>query len=396
MHTTGRTVLLNLALGILLLGVVELVYSALAWLFIPPADLWIFEEVGRTIRFDPVRGYTLTRIPSRFARLIDGRIEYVGVFQGNAQGMPDRDDFSSEHPPQITRRYAVFGDSYTSAQYLATNWPERTEELLRAAGTTVELLNISTHGAGLANWVSNLEGILARDEYAVDGLLFAVFDDDLQRRFTLADGRDRERLSFGHVAGWDPATYPRTRAEAGELLERHEINTTYILDSDTFEAALAGDWRPERRWEFKVWNAALFHGTRLWQAVQRLLAARPRTAESRFDAGQLRLINTIREYAVSRDLPVWVVRVPGLDEATGKPGRWYAETREFARRLAAGFIDGRRAFAGLNPARLQDLWFVNDGHWNQAGSDLFAAFMAERLLHDVRPAGAGPGDPLIE
>ncbi|MGD2111958.1 MAG: hypothetical protein PVI50_01145 [Gammaproteobacteria bacterium] len=397
MRTAGRVLLLNLLFAVLLVGLVELVYSSLAWLFVTPGNIWIFEDIGRTVRFDPVRGYTLTRTPARFARIIDGDIEYVGTFRGNAQGMPDRDDFTPERPPGIARRYAVFGDSYSSAQYLAINWPDRTEDLLMAAGAPIELLNFSTHGAGLANWVSNLEGILAQDNYLVDGLIFAVFGDDLRRRFTLADGRDRERFSFGHVEGWNPAGYPQTRAEAGELLASHEISTAYILSSSEFDAALTGDWEPERFWEFKVLNAAAFHGSRLWQAVHRHFAVRPgpRPAKSHFGQGQLRHIDAIRDYAAARDLPVWVIHIPDLEQAAGKAEPGYAASREFARRLAAVFIDGRQAFAGFPPEALPDLWFEHDKHWNQAGSNAFAGFMAEHLLRRAAAGGTQATAPSI-
>ena len=397
MRAVERTLLLNLLLGVTLFGVVELVYSALAWLFFPSPDIWIFEEVGRTVRFDAIRGYTLTRTPSRFARITHGDIEYVGEFRGNAEGMPDRDDFTPERPPGAVGRYAVFGDSFSSAQFLATNWPDRAEDLLRDAGMALELLNFSTHGGGLANWVRNLQGILAQDKYEVDGLIFAVYGDDLERKFTLAEGRHRERFSFARVPDWNPADYPRTYAQARDLLERHEIRTAYILNREEFEAALAGDWEPERFWEFRLLKAAGFHLSRLWQAIQDHIAGRLQAdkALSRFNRGQLRHIETIRQYAASRNLPVWIVLVPGQEQAAGEPDPGDDLTREFATRTGAEFIDGRLAFAGFEPDALQDLWFGYDEHWNQAGSDAFAAFMATYLLRMTRARQLLPAEPSI-
>ena len=366
----------NIIAFILLAGLTELLYSGFAWLFFSPDDIWIYENVGQTIQFDPVRGYTLTRTPSRFARIRKGEIVYIGKFAGNGQGLPDRDDFSMLHPGGGLRRYAIFGDSYTAAQYLAINWPDRTEDILRENGEQIQLLNFSTHGGGLANWASNLAGILARDNYRVDGLIFAVFDDDLERTFTLADGAGRDKLSFGSVAGWHPADYPASRDKAATLLDAQEINAGYILSSEEFDAALAGSWQPQRYWEFKVLAALRYHLSRLWHALQ---------DHAGFSAGQITLIEGIRQYTDQNNLPVLVIYLPGLAEATGTTSYHYQQAMNFAALLDADFLDAQQAFRPLASKQLQQLWFKNDAHWNQQGSDAFATFMA-RFLPDW-PAG---------
>src|SRR5947209_1950318 len=70
----------------------------------------ITEDTGKTIFFDPVRGYRLTRTPARTARITDGRIEYVGAYRGNNQGFPDRDDFGPKRDKSYRLRFAVLGD----------------------------------------------------------------------------------------------------------------------------------------------------------------------------------------------------------------------------------------------------------------------------------------------
>ena len=49
----------------------------------PPATTWYFEDTGRTVHFDPVRGYRLTTVPSRITRITMGYVEYVGEFRGS-------------------------------------------------------------------------------------------------------------------------------------------------------------------------------------------------------------------------------------------------------------------------------------------------------------------------
>ena len=361
----------NIVAFVLLAVLTELLYSAFAWLFFSPDDIWIYEHVGQTVQFDPVRGYTLARTPSRFARISNGEIEYIGSFSGNAQGLPDRDDFSILHPGDGLRRYAVFGDSYTAAQYLDINWADRAEDILKEKGEQIQLLNFSTHGGGLANWASNLAGILAGDNYRVDGLIFAVFDDDLERTFTLADGAGRDKLSFGHIASWHPADYPVSREAAATLLDKHEIKASYILSSDEFDAALAGIWHPDRYWEFRILKASSHHLSRLLQAIRDHLT---------FSSGQLNLIDTIQQYVIQNDLPVLVIYLPGLAQATGTTSYHFQQAVNFATLLDAEFLDGRQAFEPFTSIQLQHRWFKHDAHWNQQGSDTFAAFMARFLV----------------
>ncbi|MGB5306794.1 MAG: hypothetical protein WBO57_11180 [Gammaproteobacteria bacterium] len=362
----------NLLVGILFICIIELVYSFFAWWFFAPTDIWIYENAGQTMRFDAIRGYALTPVASRFARITRGEVEYIGTLAGNAQGLPDRDNFTADRPAGVKRRYAVFGDSFTAAQFIDNNWPDTTEDLLASAGEPVQLLNFSIHAGGLANWASLVEGILAREDYELDGLIFAVYGDDLERTFTIADGRNRNRIAFGRVSGWYPASYPGSYAQAKDILDAQEIKATYILSSAEFDAALAGSWQPQRYWEFKVYTALLYQLRRLWRAVVPLL-------DPNFSAGQLRLIDTINNYTTTRGLPVLVVYLPGQAEASGKTSQHLSRARMFAQQLGADFLDGRDCFAHLDSNRLRELWFTHDEHWNQAGSDLFAGFMADQL-----------------
>ena len=61
------------------------------------------------------------------------------------------------------------------------------------------------------------------------------------------------------------------------------------------------------------------------------------------------------------------------------------ESEDFARALGAAFLDGGDAFAGLRPSEIRALFLPHDGHWNQAGSDRFAAFLLGNL--DRFPTG---------
>ena len=76
------------------------------------------------------------------------------------------------------------------------------------------------------------------------------------------------------------------------------------------------------------------------------------------------------------ELPALVVRVPNQIELAS----WSGEARRFANAIGAEFVDGGRAFEDLAEDEFDAHWLPYDGHWNQRGSDRFAAFILEVLV----------------
>ena len=367
--------------------ILEAVATTAAWFSWWDTSFWLFEDSGRTIRFDPVRGHFLTRTPSRFLRMTNGRLEYVGTARGNSQGFADRDDFEPGRSVTGRPRFAVFGDSFTEAQYLGQNWPDRVENLARERGEPVELLNLATSGGGLANWWSILTRLVSAEKYEIDGVIFAVFAGDLRRKFSAWDHRQGEHPLFGRAPGWDPATYPSTFEQARAFLEVHP---SYILSPEDFERSLQGRWPravPRRVRPFfltQVWRT-LRYGRGVEESGD---------GEGGEDPSRARLISEIGRVLADRRLPAMVVHIPDRPSLLkSDPGAWQKrEAEDFARAIGATFLDGGRIFAGLNPDEIRALFLPYDGHWNQAGSNRFADFMLRNLdrLSTRRTSETGP------
>jgi hypothetical protein len=236
----------------LLLGylVVEAAASALyvrgvVW---PDADIFLYEESSRTIQFDAVRGYRLTSTPARFVRITHGEVCFQGEIRGNNEGFPDRDDFGPARPDATTRRLAVFGDSFSAGEFFPRNWPDRVEDLATEQGARLQLLNFSLGGSGLMNWLSMMEGYVVASAYEIDGVVLAVYGDDLVRGFhfrddahPLIDRAGEPRVRMGYVYEWDADALPRSLAETDEHLLR---TRGYVVTHDRFEQALRFDWHP--------------------------------------------------------------------------------------------------------------------------------------------------------
>ena len=275
-----KLILYNILVFGLLYGVVELSYSAYRYFLTDtsPASFAVFEHPGATVRFDPVRGYLLTQTPSRVARVNHGNVEFSGSFRGNAQGFPDRDDFSLQRSKAGERRIAVLGDSFTSATmspFNSLNWPDRVEDICAASGSrSLVLLNLSVDGGGLANWASILRNFVVKDGYELDGLVFAVAWNDLDRKFAMFDQLDAQRFAYAQAPAWAVSSQPKTRSEARTLLEKDaNIANRFVVSPAEFDALLTGQWKP-RQWHFRVSARVRTLITRVTQELGRGVRAR--------------------------------------------------------------------------------------------------------------------------
>ena len=342
------------------------------------SSVWVFEDSGKTVHFDPIRGYILTQIPSRWTRVTRGTVEYVGVLRGNKQGFPDLNEFATKRGDGEGKRWAVFGDSFSAGQYLKKNWPDFAEELSRFKNTPVTLLNFSIDGGGLANWWSILTKIVYVDRYEIDGIVFAVYPGDLRRKFTVSDHRGEKGHARGRVSSWDPSTYPLTLDAA-----RHFFETPYashIVSSDQFDRFLNGNWTPPLHYDKRV---RLYFAWQLWTAAQERLPKASPEPFVEFDEDRKKLLLAVKQTILAMAVPVVVVHVPSKLELLGGEldQNLVNETRAFAELLGARFIDGKKAFEGQSKEAIRAMWLPYDAHWGQGGSDRFAQFMIDELTN---------------
>ena len=379
----ASNVLVPLIIAFVTYGVFEAVVTVLYLKDVlePPSSVWLFEDSGRTVRFDPILGYRLLPVPSRIARITKGTVEYVGTLKGNNQGFPDRDDFAPQRASGETGpRFAVFGDSYTAAPFLEVNWPDRVEELTRGMQGPPRLLNFGIDGGGLANWWSVFTRLVDEEGYEIDGVIFAVIPGNLWRGFTVADHENQTRPMFGRVPTWDPSTFPHTLAEARKYLQPETQNAS-IVSTAEFDRGIKLEWRPR-----SDKPARPYFASKVYQALRRGLSGEPKPppaprAFDSFDVYQERMIEDMARAIHKKGILAIVIHVPSREELLR--GRSDAlppvDTRFFAQLLGAGFIDGGEAFAGSSDDEIRSMWFPYDAHWAQKGSDRFAEYMAGRL-----------------
>ena len=360
--------------GYLLAELAVTAYYGFSW---AGTSLALWDEPGKTVRFDPIRGFILTKQPSRWGRITNGTFEYVASLKGNSQGFPSRTDFSPARPDDSTRRIAVFGNSFSAAEYLETNWPDRTQALAEASGEKVQLLNFSLGGVGLANWWSILTRLVAAQNYELDGIVFVVSPNDLSRKFLVAENHGTSD-TWRYCPSLDPQTYPTTLEQTRNC--PYTWAKTYMISHSEFEQALHKRWPPSvPRSEVRPALA-----NQVYDYFDRLLESSQKAPEKApgFGPEQRRLIEDIRLFISSRKLPALIVFLPPRDRlvrSTWESDPSRADTIAFAQAIGARFVDGSRAFANMQPADVRKCFFPYDPHWNQAGSDRFAKFILDLI-----------------
>ncbi|REJ68549.1 MAG: SGNH/GDSL hydrolase family protein [Planctomycetota bacterium] len=355
-------------------GVVE---TTLTWLYLrgtlDPELLWVIEQVNEKghITSDDVLGYRLSATPARTASITTrGVIEEIGELRGNNFGFPDRDDYPVEKARPEQTRLLVLGDSFTASPYLQVNWPDRCEELATERGQDIQLINGSLYGGGLSNWWSVVTRFVVEKELEIDGVVFVVFVNDLDRKFEICDDAyhrevadPRSQLACGYSDSFDPETYGDIRVQF--------LSRSFVVTPEVFDQLAAGEWRPDYRRDFKLYvlgTAVRSIGS--WFPESTSSPEMPATARDWFLDEQLVLIDEMAQVFRERKLPVAVVHFP-IGSDIGK-------AQALASLLGARYLNALDSFAGLSEDERQ-AYFMSDGHWNQKGSDRFADWMLQQI-----------------
>lgn len=369
-----------LAIGFLLADFVgSLVVNSLG--LKPPIAGMVDEltENGPIMVFDPISGYRLGKGPSRWAVLdANGKVESLGKRQGNNLGFPDDNDFFPNRGKAEEKRISVLGDSMTAGQFLPRSWPTFSEEILKKEKRPARILNFAVDGGGLANWYGIVVDLLARENYEIDGLVFAVCCDDLYRSFFVMHddySEGKHRLTLARFPGMDPDTFPKTLEDC----RPHAVTVARMkaMATPEFDALLEGNATLPS-------SGQLMYATKLLYTFYQLRNFFPQATfdpPNQFDPVTEKLIARLADAIKRKGWPTLVVTTPILlgDQSPPIMMGVPPDAEAFAKKLGARVLNGSQAFAGMSDDEIRGCYFKHDGHWNVKGSDRFARFMAREL-----------------
>ena len=255
-----------------------------------------------------------------------GRWSLVLFCKAMRKAFTDADDFSAQARDPNVHRIAVLGDSFTAAQYLEQDWTEKVESYAQKAGKSVEMLNFAIAGGGLANWWSIITKHIQTEDYALDGIVFAVFEANLHRGFSVADHRNQRQHAFGRIPSWQPEQWPKTLEQAQSHMQ---LLRGFILSQQEFVLALNGDWLPpDPKPDWKPYASLQLLNT-FEQLFARQNHPEPIIQVPSLTPPQLELIDDIASYIRAKNLPVIVASIPSrsrllADAPTPRDVRYFA------------------------------------------------------------------------
>jgi hypothetical protein len=388
----GELVLIGFSLAVSY-ALVECVYYLLAGFEPEPSNLsntWIDRKAAA---FDPTCLYRWSTGKSRIARIHHGQIVFDQIFTANNRGFISGHDYAYERPDG-TKRIVVFGDSFTAGEYLPVPWPDRAQEILERSrepnAPRIELDSFAVDAGGLANW----HHIFFQDivpHYQFDAIIIASYPSDLSRAYTIFDADERS-IRMGRFPA-PPASIEDFRASFAPRLTP--------LISITDDGAIDRILRERGKHQWRAPPFGLYAARDIRRRIDFIMRGGDLDIDDkeRFVApdaplgkeelikrypGEINRMFEILDHAKKAGVPVLLATIPsnaGAVEFSGSGGRGKNEFQRELESLAAlyGFeyFDGYSVFKDVPPQKIMDdLWLKGDGHWNPAGSDRFADWMA--------------------
>ncbi len=140
----------------------------------------VFSE--SSVSFDSVLGYRWNRDSVTVRKFAMETMVFENTFKGNNFGQHSSREYFQRKSSNHVKRWIIFGDSFTDAYFLKRGWVDVLDSLYKASEDSVELYSFSVNGGGIKNWYQIFTRFLESD-FEYDGVVFAVFGNDLARDF---------------------------------------------------------------------------------------------------------------------------------------------------------------------------------------------------------------------
>lgn len=331
--------------------------------------IWFHEATDsvNNVRFDPNIGYRISSVPARFgAVLSNGHLESIGILKGNNYGFPDKRDFNIKKQNPKIKRIAVLGDSFTASQFTHKSWVERMEEKWNSCSAdSILLMNFSVDGGGLANWCSIVKNIILKQGFELDGIIFAVMGNDLDRKFmwaedwVMADGSLKYAINYDN--SWNPENYPTQK----DQLSPYFLETYYILSTNEVNAIEEGNWVLEK--PLKPYLSLMIIDI-LRETYYKFRFPKKRAVDEGTEmSSQYDKLLLIQDLAKNcRQINVPILTLSFMTE--------HKKTASFAKLINSSYTDDK-AFQKWLLTEPDSIVIEGDGHWNQKGVDGFSEIM---------------------
>ena len=317
---------------------------------------------------DSVRGYRWVERDIRYFKTAAGQLVFDNHFAVNKQGWVMREDYQYKKPDSLTNRWMLFGNSFSAGIMLETNLPNRLQELFdQDTAVNDEVYSFAVDGGGIMNWAQTFQHEVVPD-YEFDGMIFCLFEDNLYRDLMVLQVTE-ETSYIGRIkpSEWDQLQSDWTK------LENLDQSKLYWGDAE-IQSAINHPHKPFS-WPLKTQMLSLLKGSKSGSPQQRRAASNIDELQQKIGSDKFKLFEQMLEWCKIHGKQVVLASVPSRTGLMNRQSEktWHQKEMELiAGHYQLPYFDGYEVFEGNSEEVVEHYWLYHDGHWNQAGSNLYA------------------------
>ncbi|MDD3877121.1 MAG: hypothetical protein PHT69_10895 [Bacteroidales bacterium] len=341
------------------------------------------------VQYDNVRGYRYNHDTIRIIKAVGGSIVFDKNFIPNNKGFISSRDYNFGKPDSNTYRFIILGDSYTAAEFLDTPWPDNIQArfLKDSLSPNIELYAFALDGWGISNWYQVFINEII-PYYEFDALIMAIYGDNLNRDFQVMFS-DENYLYCNYVDEIPDTNFiPKSHIEsfyiAGRILKDSIINQNLglsgfstsenLIKSNLYLLIAFHEFLRKIEFNYKkknyVYQLEKNHSNIDKNVNYQHFVDKYGTNKWFYFTEIIKCCKTENKAVILASIPH-----PELVKSNiyrNAPNELQKELQFLSDTFNLSFFDAYPIFQELSYTELEDHYLVNDGHWNQKGSDLFA------------------------
>lgn len=344
-----------------------------------PVERFVFNKLPfygeNSVSFDSISGYRWNKNGVTVRKQAMETTVFENTFRGNNYGMHSKREYLPQKRYPNIKRWIVLGDSFTDAYFLRNNWVDVVDGLSRQSADSIELYSFSINGGGIKNWYQ-IYNQLVQPNFEFDGVVFAVFGNDLNRDYFVMHQQEEKTLQRYYD------TVPNRETIQNDIKEiRNDNEIVNAKISRKLYTSSLLNYLYRRYLEMKFYQS-------LKKSTQELTHNFLAPYEKRIDElyfekkyGQkFSLMKEMVESLKKSGKSIILISIPeefGLQiNQQGKKTAIQSELMWLCQEYDMKYIDGYKLL--LKPNITKPSFIPFDGHWRQAASDSFAVRLYRR------------------
>lgn len=334
-------------------------------------QLPVFQQ--NAVEYDSIIGYRWSPSPVQVYKLAMEEKVFENTFKGNNYGFHSNRDYQQKKSNSTTKRWIVFGDSFTDAYFLQRGWVDVLDSLYKKSGNAVELYSFSVNGGGIKNWYQIFTRLII-GEFEYDGVIFAIFGNDLDRDFFVMHQEGSKTLSKYY------SEVPDRNLVISDTRNLDENDSRTNIYSEIYSRTYGSKFI---NYVYRKFLEGRYFKT-FRNSNEHLRKKYIYSYESQLDESALRrkyeenydLIDKMLDTLGQMGKPLILMTIPDeyglILNQQSTTTSLQQELKWLSDKYGAEYIDGYRLMLKYSDNNDKNAFIPYDGHWGQTASDNFA------------------------